>query len=292
MLVPRREHTGEPHPRRLFLFGAILLACGFSSAAHAQSAADFFRQNCVSCHTIGGGRLTGPDLKDVTQRKDRAWLLKFLQDPKAMIDSGDPYAAQLLQDARGVVMPRVPGMTPNLAAELLALIDAESKLAQSQFGGATVSDRPVTAQDIAWGQDLFVGRRALANGGPACVSCHTLGTLGGLGGGQLGPDLTRVYERLGGRKGVGVWLAAPATPTMQAVFKTQPIQPEEILPLLAVMETADAAGAPAPGGPSLGFVAFGFGGMVVALGVFGGVWRDRFRAVRRPLVRGRKRGDR
>jgi hypothetical protein len=32
--------------------------------------------------------------------------------------------------------------------------------------------------------------------------------------------------------------------------------------------------------------------MVVALGVFGGVWRDRFRAVRRPLVRGRKRGDR
>lgn len=292
MLLPRREHTSEPHRRGLFLFGAVFLACSLASVAHAQSAADFFRQNCASCHTIGGGRLTGPDLKDVTQRKDRAWLLKFLQDPKAMIDSGDPYAAQLLQDARGVVMPRVQGMNPDLAADLLGLIDAESKLAQSQFGGATVSDRPITSQDIAVGQDLFWGRRALSSGGPACASCHTLGTLGGLGGGQLGPDLTRVYERLGGRKGVGTWLAAPATPTMQAVFKTKPIQPEEILPLLAVVEEAGAAGTPAPGGPSLAFVAFGFGGMVVALGVFGGVWRDRFRAVRRPLVRGRKRGDR
>jgi mono/diheme cytochrome c family protein len=36
-----------------------------------QEAADFFRQNCISCHTVGGGRLTGPDLKNVTQRKER-----------------------------------------------------------------------------------------------------------------------------------------------------------------------------------------------------------------------------
>ena len=37
-------------------------------SAHAQQASDFFQQNCTSCHTIGGGRLTGPDLKDVPRR--------------------------------------------------------------------------------------------------------------------------------------------------------------------------------------------------------------------------------
>ena len=58
--------------------------------AAQQDASAFFKQNCTSCHTIGGGRLTGPDLKDVTARKDRAWLVQFLQSPKSMIDSGDP----------------------------------------------------------------------------------------------------------------------------------------------------------------------------------------------------------
>src|SRR6266498_1794214 len=43
-----------------------------AATGQAQEAADFFRQNCVSCHTVGGGRLTGPDLKNITQRKEGA----------------------------------------------------------------------------------------------------------------------------------------------------------------------------------------------------------------------------
>ena len=35
-----------------------------SPVASAQDTPDYFRQNCMNCHTIGGGRLTGPDLKD------------------------------------------------------------------------------------------------------------------------------------------------------------------------------------------------------------------------------------
>ena len=64
----------------------------------------------MSCHTIGGGRLTGPDLKGVTERADEAWLVDFILDPKGVIDSGDPYAAELLREARGVYMTQVPGI--------------------------------------------------------------------------------------------------------------------------------------------------------------------------------------
>jgi cytochrome c551/c552 len=99
----------------------------------AQQPADYFRQNCASCHTIGGGRLTGPDLKDVGQRKDRAWLAQWLQNPKALIDAGDPYANKMLQDSRGVVMPAVGGMNPTIANSLLDLIEAESKLPKSHL---------------------------------------------------------------------------------------------------------------------------------------------------------------
>ncbi len=177
----RRESLRQQHTVWLAAAGLLL----FAYPTRAQQPADFFRQNCMSCHTIGGGRLTGPDLKNVTQRKDRAWLERFVQNPKAMIDSGDNYALQLQQEARGVVMATVPGMTPAMAKTMLDFIDAESKLAKSQFAGITISDRPFTAVDFAAGRDFFLGVRPLANGGPACISCHTLGTLRGLGGGRL-----------------------------------------------------------------------------------------------------------
>jgi mono/diheme cytochrome c family protein len=273
------------------LYGLILLLA-FPAAAGAQQPADYFKQNCVACHTVGGGRLVGPDLKDVTQRKDRAWLTKFLQNPKAMIDGGDAYARQLQQEAHGVVMPTLPGMTPARAGELLAFLEAESKQATPPAAGAAVSDQPFTPQDVTLGRDLFLGIRPLAGGGPACGSCHTLGTLAGLGGGMLGPDLTRVYERLGGRKAVSAWLGAPATPTMQSIFRNKPLKPEEILPLLAAIENAAGATTAAPAGPSAGFLLLGFGGMALGLVGLQVSWRRRFRAVRRPLVRDRKRGER
>lgn len=281
--------SGLSPPSRRLALGALLLLAPALAAADAT--ADFFKQSCTSCHTIGGGRLTGPDLKGVTGRKDRAWLEKFVQNPKAAIDAGDPYALELQREARGVIMPTVPGMTPDRARALLDLIDEHSKLAKSPFSGQGITDRPFVAADVDLGTRLFQGTRPLVNGGPACASCHTLSTLGGLGGGRLGPDLTRVYQRLGNRQAVGAWLAAPATPTMQAVFARHALQPEEVLGLLAVIEDAARQGpAPAPG-PGPGFFLLGFAGMAVGLGVLGKVWGWRFRAVRRPLVKGSHRGE-
>jgi hypothetical protein len=48
-------------PHRYWSF--LLVAAFVVVSASAQEAADFFQQNCASCHTITGGRLTGPDLK-------------------------------------------------------------------------------------------------------------------------------------------------------------------------------------------------------------------------------------
>ncbi len=141
------------------------------------------------------------------------------------------------------------------------------------------------------GQAIFLGTRPLASGGPPCISCHSVGTLGGLGGGRLAPDLTRVYERLGGRKGVGAWLGAPATPTMGSMFRTKPLKPEEITALLAVIEDAAAKNAPVAAGPSLPFFFLGFGGMLLGLVGVQAAWRNRFRGVRRPLVHGHERGE-
>jgi mono/diheme cytochrome c family protein len=262
-----------------------VLLLSFPLSGQTPEAVGFFRQNCVSCHTIGGGRLTGPDLKNVTQRKDRAWLVQFLQDPKAIIASGDPYALKLQQEARGVVMPTISGMTREQAEALLNMIEAESRLPKSQFAGSPISDRPFTAADLAEGRSLFWGTKRLRNGGPACASCHTVNGIGGMGGGQLGPDLSLVYERLNGRKGVGTWLLNPASPTMRPIFAKQPLQPDEIFSLLAVFEQAAPKGESDESAGSFNFLLLGMGGASIALVTLGAAWKGRFRGVRRSLVR-------
>jgi len=268
--------------------------CAFSgrpAIADVQDAGSFFRQNCSACHTIGGGHIIGPDLKDVAKRRDRAWLVKFLQSPKAMIDSGDAYAAQLVQDAPGhMVMPTVLGMSPDLANALLDYIEGGIAAAKPQAAGAALSDRPFTADDVSLGQQLFLGERSFENGGPACVSCHTLGTISGLGGGRLGPDLTNVFDRLGGRNGLGAWLSTPPTPTMQSIFGKRPLQPEEILRLLAVIDDATNRSHPANRSSILKFFAFGFSGMLIGLALLQLAWRGRIRSVRRSIVRAHVRG--
>jgi len=275
---------GRRH-RNLTVVAVALAACAWSASA-AEDPAAYFRANCSSCHTIGGGRLTGPDLKDVAGRKESAWLMKFIADPKAMIDSGDPYAARLLDEARGVIMPTVPGMSAERASALLDLIAAESRLERSQFAGLEISDAPFTAGEVALGRALFQGRARLSAGGASCLSCHAVRGGGGLGGGRLGPDLTRAYERLGGRRPLATWLTAPATPTMQAVFAGQPLTSAEILPLVAYLETAAQAGGEAESVPQLNLFLLGLGGAVLALALSGALWKTRFRAVRRPMVRG------
>ncbi len=272
----------------------VVLLASSPVPAQTSAAVDFFRQNCTSCHTIGGGRLTGPDLKDVTKAKDRAWLVEFMQNPRAKIDASDAYALKLQQEARGVVMPTISGMTPPQANALLDMIEAESKLAKSQFSGSAISDRPFTAQDVAQGRAIFWGTRRLSSRGPACVSCHTFKNAGGLGGGGLGPVLTLVYERLQGRKGLGAWLLNPASPTMQPIFKKRPLQPEEIFALLALFDATAREGGTDQSSAPTNFFLLGLFGAVAGLLVLDTVFKRRFRGVRRALVHGQaaERGER
>ncbi len=256
----------------------------FAGVAQAQDPVEFFKKNCASCHTIGGGDLTGPDLKNVTKRRDRAWLLRFVQGPQNMLSGGDPIATELLARYKNVVMPTVPGMTPELAEKLLDLIEKESALEKSQFQGVQISMRPFTDRDRALGESLFVGRVRLEQGGPACINCHDLSGAPGFGGGNLGPDLTQVYARLGGRKALSAWLVAPSTPAMKPVFEDHAMTADEILALAAFFESKAARTPPSRTGARSAFLLIG---LLLAVGLifaFDAIWKFRFRGVRKPLV--------
>ena len=270
--------------RPRFLLHLLVLLGLCATSAPAEEATEFFQQKCKACHTIGGGQLVGPDLKDVTQRKDEDWLKRFMMNPSAMIESGDPYAMQLQKDARGLVMPAIPGLDDHMAHELLEMITKQSQLSGASPAETKPAERPFTPADIQMGAEIFDGTRRLSAGGPACSSCHTTGALQGMGGGRLGPDLTLVFARLGGRQGIEGWLAAPPTPTMQAVFAKQAIQPEEIISLAALFENTAKTSQPADSSAQVKFFVAGLAGVCIGLALMGWIWRKRFRNVRRNLI--------
>ena len=284
--------------RRALLLLGVLTVCVLASpeAFAADDPQEYYKASCYGCHTIGGGDLQGPDLKDLEARvkeqggKDRAWLVRWIVDPGAVLDSGDTYALKQFEKFKNVRMPNVAGMTEKRAEQMLDLIADESKRLDAgekgRFKGLTIPMRPFTPDEVERGRELFLGSESLANGGPACVGCHHVGGLPLLGGGQLGLDLTRVSERMKDRRTLVTWLSAPATVTMLPTFKNHPMDVDtEIMPLAAFFENAAKVEQEGDAGVNVLFLILGFGGTAFFLILFNRLWAYRFRAVRKPLLR-------
>lgn len=88
-----------------------------------------FRTRCASCHVIGAQEVSamrpvGPDLLGVGQRRERAWLERWLKHPDQMIAEKDPIATAMLADYK-IPMPNLRLNDVEVAA-LLEHIDEES----------------------------------------------------------------------------------------------------------------------------------------------------------------------
>jgi mono/diheme cytochrome c family protein len=150
-----------------------------------------------------------------------------------------------------------------------------------------ISDRPFTPEDAARGRELFLGRRPLANGGAACIACHAVYGSGALEGGRLGPELTKVYERLGGRTALAAYLGAAETPLRHPVYKQHPLKPEEVMSLAAYLEETDKTGVEAASPVPLKYLLLGLGGTVLGLVALNFFWGTSFRPRRPPVLDGR-----
>lgn len=232
-------HQGGQRPRRrnrsrlnaAATLALLLFAISGPSAMAADAGESLFNQACAACHSIGQGRRLGPDLHGVDERRQHEWLVRFIVDPKKVIDSGDADAQAMLKEYGNVVMPGT-GMDESKAGAILQYLrDASASTKPDNFQATGDRDR---------GLALFIGRTALGKGGAACSACHTAAgiPLPG-GGGALGPDLTAIGSRLGGEAGVAAWLTSPPTPVMRDLFATRQMTSEEARDLAAWLSASD-----------------------------------------------------
>ncbi len=245
----------------LALLGTTLLAQAAGLRQNAQNGAALFNAKCIGCHTIGGGVRVGPDLKDITQAVDGAWLKQFIRTPDQVLASGDPTAAALLAQFK-VKMPNL-----NLSAaevdDLIAYLGSP-EASTSQANDPAQQVMAMTGS-VERGRLLFSGGTGMQNGGTPCMACHSVSGVSWLGGGALGPDLTQVYSRLG-RTGLASALGSLPFPTMQGVFAGKPLALAEQADLLAFFEKSSQAAPPLPL-LNLGF-SLGLGAVITA-GLFG-----------------------
>ncbi len=235
-----------------------------------------FETQCIVCHTIGGGKLVGPDLQGVTERRERDWLAQWIFGPDKMLAAGDPIATQLLVEFNNVPMPN-QNLTQAQTSAIIAYLETQS--------GAAAPQPAITLPpgDPAAGQSIFTGAAPPQNGGPACISCHSVSGVGALGGGSLGPDLTNVHARYG-QAGLTSALKGLPFPTMQGVFSNKPLTEQEAANLYAYFVQVDQT-EPKPLDLTVPFVAIGLWVSLV-LGFLGHLtWRRRLIGVRRPMLK-------
>lgn len=206
-------------PPRAFAQDSVQVASTDTSLSNIQQSdevASKYAMKCAGCHTIGGGKLTGPDLLPtrVWPKGELFAKVKLMEKRVGpMTDDEVNGFVSLLQDARA-------GDRVKIAQELA------QKAVAATLEPASMSE----------GRRLFFGETPLLNGGIACVTCHRAGARGG----TLGPDLTLLRERMG-KVAMTSAIQQAQFLVMSGTYKDHPITAQEAVHLAEYLSSPDLA---------------------------------------------------
>lgn len=238
----------------------------------------FEKHSCQGCHTINKGRLVGPDLANITDRRPESWLKEFIRSPQTMIQNGDSIAVSLYENYNKVMMPE-----NNLtASEMEAILQYIKKESPESVSGKPTQEKQkqvsaFTANNFRTGKILFTGQLRFFNNGPSCVACHNISTQNGFVGGNIAVDLAGSFKKLN-EPGIKAILRNPAFPVMKAAYKNKPLLDAEIHNLTAFLKKSSETGQPAKKASlsiSAKLILFGLVGTALLLLLISLIWRKR-----------------
>lgn len=220
--------------------------------------AKFFISKCSSCHTVGDGELTGPDLIDATTfpYKDLFAAIKRMEDKVGPMEESDIKGQTDFLKSKDV-KERIKGELERLSKTKLKPADAEL------------------------GEKLFFGEVSFENKGSSCISCHHTRSSSWFSGGNLGPSLGSVMDRFTKRTLVSA-ISNSNWKIMRNVYKDHPVTKQEALHIAAYLDSVKDG--PRNKSNAL-FHVIGLVGCFVLFGIVAFVYRNRLTSVRKRIRR-------
>ena len=138
--------------RKLYLSVALMLTLSLSSfaqdAAPAEATAapaaaaggdvvkgkEIFNTNCAACHKLDA-KATGPALRGVGAKYDKAWLYKWIRNSGDLIKSGDAQAVKVFEENNKVPMTAFPQLSEADIDNIIAYTMEEKAAAAAPVAG-------------------------------------------------------------------------------------------------------------------------------------------------------------
>lgn len=267
------------------VIGIFALTLTFNSnSVKAQDGEQLFQQ-CKACHSIGQGKLLGPDLLDMSKRRDANWLKNFIKSSQTMIKIGDADAVAIFEEYNK--LPMLDYKLPDADIDaIIKYVDSFSTDSESGDENTSSADSLAavkaaeylasidTEENVAKGKALFQGERSFKNGGASCVSCHHVNATNMVQGGLIAADLTKSFSRIGGLPGIKGIIEFPPYPAMKDAYQHATLTEDESIKLQVFLMHADADDV-ATESSVLDFVKQGMIGVVILLVLISLVWFKR-----------------
>ncbi|MGL4630183.1 MAG: c-type cytochrome [Leadbetterella sp.] len=106
----------------VFAICLVFSSLSFAQEGDAAAGETLFKNNCAQCHSAGGDVVVGPGLKGIEDRRDYAWLKKWINNNQAVTASGDKYAVELVKKFNNSPMTQFPGFGDPEVKNILAYI--------------------------------------------------------------------------------------------------------------------------------------------------------------------------
>lgn len=249
-----------------------------------------FLSVCSACHTIGQGKLVGPDLKNIQNRLEKDWIIKWVKSSQKMVKNGDPAAVKIFNEYNKIPMPD-NALTDAQIIDVLNYIKEKSpketntrevkNLVESETRSFEIKNNfgfnleDAGKDEFELGLQYFTGKTRFKNGGTACLSCHNVVNDNLIGGGLLGKDLTNAFSRLNAA-GIDAIISNPTFPVMKTAFANRKLTRNERYYLLAFLKQTDYDFVyQSQVNYSKYFIYTGIVGVVILLGIFGLIWFKR-----------------
>lgn len=128
-----------------------------AAAGDAVAGKALFNANCAACHKLDA-KATGPALRGVANKYDKAWLYKWINNSSAMVKSGDAKAVKIFEEYNKSVMTSFPQLSTTDIDNILAYTSEPKAEPTTPVAAATASGQ---STDSGISNNVILGALAL-----------------------------------------------------------------------------------------------------------------------------------